>query len=418
MRILHLIDPASAGGGPCTLKAAAEAIARVDASHHDVVVIGNADHLALAWRCGLTPIGRIGAARNRCGFARRGLATLLRSYERTHGRYDLLHAWTPAGVLATSPRRRVVAFAGQGSCDRCAVDVLRRRGVPVLAADGDVARELHDAGCDAAQVAILPPGVDASTIDLEQRRLLREQWRADETTFVIGLLGEPPAVADGDLALSAAGRVALIGREVKVVLHHAAALPGGLRRWMGKLGIGEVPVIDDRAEEPWRIAAGLDAALLAPRRRAVPQRPHGRLARGAASALHWLGRDEVIGDPTALPALWAMAAGVPLIAARSGRLQQLLENGVTGLLFEPGDLHAIARHVVALLERPSARAVGPAGRALIEQRFRPDAFAAGLTTAWTQCRRDEPVRLSPEPSPVVVVPRSSAGRRPVAIESR
>ncbi len=73
MRILHLIDPAAPGGGPCTLKLLAETLTRV-AGRHDVLIAGTTDHIALARRCGLAPLGRIRAPLNRPTLARAAIA--------------------------------------------------------------------------------------------------------------------------------------------------------------------------------------------------------------------------------------------------------------------------------------------------------------------------------------------------------
>jgi glycosyltransferase involved in cell wall biosynthesis len=54
------------------------------------------------------------------------------------------------------------------------------------------------------------------------------------------------------------------------------------------------------------------------------------------------------GLPTVL--LEAMAAGVPVIAAKSGGITYLLQHGVNGLLYDGGDLHAFCDHVTRTLD--------------------------------------------------------------------
>ena len=63
-----------------------------------------------------------------------------------------------------------------------------------------------------------------------------------------------------------------------------------------------------------------------------------------------------------LPVLWAMAARVPIVAAATVVAGELIDDGKTGLLYEPGDLHGAARRVLELLEHPVA-ATGLARRA-------------------------------------------------------
>ena len=65
----------------------------------------------------------------------------------------------------------------------------------------------------------------------------------------------------------------------------------------------------------------------------------------------------------------AMASGIPVIASRIGGLPYTVTDGVTGLLFEPGDPVDLARQIARLLDDPALRRrMGLAGR----QRFEDD----------------------------------------------
>ena len=55
-----------------------------------------------------------------------------------------------------------------------------------------------------------------------------------------------------------------------------------------------------------------------------------------------------------LAALEAMAAGVPVVASRTGGVPEVVADGRTGLLVEPGDSAALASTIAALLDDPSA----------------------------------------------------------------
>ena len=66
----------------------------------------------------------------------------------------------------------------------------------------------------------------------------------------------------------------------------------------------------------------------------------------------------------------AMAAGLPVVAPAIGGIPELVRPGVNGELFPPGDIAALARHVIDLLRSPETRSqMGAAGRDLA-QRFR------------------------------------------------
>lgn len=67
-------------------------------------------------------------------------------------------------------------------------------------------------------------------------------------------------------------------------------------------------------------------------------------------------------EPLGIAALEAMAAGLPVVAPRVGGLADLVVDGITGVLVEPGDEVAMADALVSLLRDPSrARELGDAG---------------------------------------------------------
>lgn len=68
-----------------------------------------------------------------------------------------------------------------------------------------------------------------------------------------------------------------------------------------------------------------------------------------------------------LAALEAMSCGVPVIAARSGGLPELVVHGETGFLFEVGDVEGMASAALDLIAQPSRRAaMAEAARARAE----------------------------------------------------
>lgn len=64
-----------------------------------------------------------------------------------------------------------------------------------------------------------------------------------------------------------------------------------------------------------------------------------------------------------LSVLEAMAAGLPVVAANTGALPELVENRITGILTPPGDALSMAAGILELLENPDLRKkMGEAGR--------------------------------------------------------
>lgn len=65
-----------------------------------------------------------------------------------------------------------------------------------------------------------------------------------------------------------------------------------------------------------------------------------------------------------LVAAEAMASGIPVVASRVGGVPELIEQGVSGYLFEPNDSEALVKAAKALVENPEKRrAMGKAARA-------------------------------------------------------
>jgi len=62
----------------------------------------------------------------------------------------------------------------------------------------------------------------------------------------------------------------------------------------------------------------------------------------------------------------AMAAGLPVIASNIEGVNEIVQNDVTGLLFEPGDETQLAKHIANLSSDPEMRKrFGQAGRQYI-----------------------------------------------------
>jgi glycogen(starch) synthase len=81
-------------------------------------------------------------------------------------------------------------------------------------------------------------------------------------------------------------------------------------------------------------------------------------------------------EPFGIVALEGMAAGAPMVVARTGGLAETLEGTGAALMFEPGDHDELARCIVEVVERPTAAAaLTHAARDLLTDRYSWDAIA-------------------------------------------
>jgi glycosyltransferase involved in cell wall biosynthesis len=98
--------------------------------------------------------------------------------------------------------------------------------------------------------------------------------------------------------------------------------------------------------------------------------------------------------------LEAMAAELPVVASRVGGMPELVLDGVTGLLVEPGDpdeLAAALDRIVA--DRDLRRSLGIAGRSFAESHFDPDSFSRAHVDLYAEelARRSLPVPRADRP---------------------
>jgi glycosyltransferase involved in cell wall biosynthesis len=92
-------------------------------------------------------------------------------------------------------------------------------------------------------------------------------------------------------------------------------------------------------------------------------------------------RDEIFG----MTVVEALACGCPLVAAKVGGIPELVEEGVTGLLFDGGSAEHLARRVGELLAAPElAAALGAAGRRWHDARLSTEVVAREMADFYAE----------------------------------
>jgi glycosyltransferase involved in cell wall biosynthesis len=89
------------------------------------------------------------------------------------------------------------------------------------------------------------------------------------------------------------------------------------------------------------------------------------------------GKVHAVSELLGLTAIEAMASGTPVVASRIGGLPEVVVDGETGYLVDPGDVDALHERLAELLANPAhAHQMGTAARARVLARF-----------TWEQCAR-------------------------------
>ena len=164
------------------------------------------------------------------------------------------------------------------------------------------------------------------------------------------------------------------------------ALPAGAAlRIAGSSGHDPHPPERDYPALLRRLAQGRDVTFLGP----VPDRDLPELYRRAAVlALPSVdrtcyGRHIPVPELLGLAALEAMASGTPVVASRIGGLAEVVVDGETGFLVQPGDTAALADRLERLMsDRRLAARLSANARDLVMERFTWQACAKRCLTAY------------------------------------
>lgn len=79
----------------------------------------------------------------------------------------------------------------------------------------------------------------------------------------------------------------------------------------------------------------------------------------------------------------AMVWGKPTICSRIGALEEIVDDGITGILFEPGNAHDLAEKIDYLWNRPDlCRLMGLAGREKALREYSPEKYYQRLMTVY------------------------------------
>ncbi len=268
------------------------------------------------------------------------------------------------GVLAAWRARipclaHVRAFTPLNACDRW----LARRVDGFVFISQAVADYQAGQGVQPRRSWVVPNGLDlAAFTDLPTPAEARQALGLPLAGPIVGAVGRLVAWKGHDvflraLAILAADHPGLRGVVVGAPAAHDPRPLTELQSLAAELGIAErVHLAGHRADVP-RVLPALDVLVHS----AVEPEPFGRVI------------------------IEAMAAGVPVVAARAGGVPEIVEEGVNGLLVAPGDAVALARAVARLLAEPALAArLARAGRERVENGYTAQSTALAVQRAYEE----------------------------------
>ncbi len=166
--------------------------------------------------------------------------------------------------------------------------------------------------------------------------------------------------------MNAAQRIVDAAGTIEFVIAGSGPVEGDLRRLARKLGVR------DRLAFVGALRAAHDADT---QKSDIESLSCVKRAGGEAPAAELMRNFDVLVAPSpreavCYPALVAMASSRPVVAAAAGAAFEVVRDGVTGLLFRPGDGRGLAAKVLELLGDDRRRVeMGRAGREVVEKEF-------------------------------------------------
>ncbi len=226
-----------------------------------------------------------------------------------------------------------------------------QRNQRMIAVSEAVRDFLIQKGLPAARIERIYNGVDALPESCgDERVVARARLGIAPGRLAIGMVGRMVPHKGHDLLVRALSLLGAAGASMELVLIGEATgtWPDELRQLIHRLGLEARVRLPGYRGKVASLLPGLDVFVQPSRSEAL-----------------------------SLSLLEAMAAGLPVIAARTGGMPEVVEDGVNGLLFPSGDAHALAWQLKRLLEPGLRQRLGQQARRTQRERF----SARGMTEA-------------------------------------
>mgnify|MGYP005834956871 CR=1 FL=1 len=191
-----------------------------------------------------------------------------------------------------------------------------------------IRNQLVSLGIDRDKTAVVYNGVDTNRFapDGEARERARKAYGIANGEVVVSTMAVLRPWKHPEIVIGAVARLAAERVPVRLLFAGDGAMRPGLERLAGELGIGDRVIWLGHTAEPWDVFRASDVFAHA--------------SEGEAFGF-------VVAE--------ALACGVPVVAARSGALPELVEDGRSGLLAKPNDASDFAAKIRVLAEDEALR---------------------------------------------------------------
>lgn len=203
------------------------------------------------------------------------------------------------------------------------------------------------------RVVVIPNALDMGVM----HKATALDWRAEtgwpRDAVVIGFSGRLAHIKGVDVLLQSVADLHFRGLPIRLAIVGDGYERAGLESMARQLGISHITHFAGRLPHDTIFGAikGFDIA-------AVPSREEG----------------------FGLSALEAIAAGVPVVASRVGALQEVVQDGITGLLCQVGDPQRLADALIRLVaDVPMRQRMGAAGIVHATQHYDTPSFRADIS---------------------------------------
>ena len=185
----------------------------------------------------------------------------------------------------------------------------------------------------------------------ERLASLRAAWEIPENCFVAGYPARLEDYKGHDLLLEAAKKLKEDGREFRILIAGKGNQEQALREQAESMGLSDRVCFLGFVEDMAGFLSLLDVQL----------------------------NCSTLSEACSMSIIEGMSLGLPTVASRCSGNPWLVEDGVTGLLFENNSAPALTRALTALMDDPAAvQRMGSSARSAYDRRFTGEIFAANL----------------------------------------